>query len=106
MGFGRMLGAVGLAIRKAIPWVLRAIGWSLSAALAALGVIFISIPQGVSRLTDRWVREAMFNGFPADYYPFLRAGIMVGAFLTILAGWIILAFITVFIVQAALQGLL
>ena len=106
MGVGRILGALAWGLRRAMPWILRVIVWSLSAALAALGVIFISIPQGVARLTDRWVREAMFNGFPADYYPFLRAGIMIGAFLTILAGWIILAFITVVLVQTALQGLL
>jgi hypothetical protein len=106
MGTDRLLGALSRTLWKATPWAVRVIGWSLSAALAALAVVFISIPQGVTRLTERWVREAMFHGFPADYYPFLRAGIMVGAFLTILGGWIVLAFITVFLVRAVLQGLL
>jgi len=88
-----------IGIRFIIPWVIRVVGFT--ARLVAMSVVslWVGVPTAVRRIANQWVGNAVTAGFPTEYDSFLYRTLCVVAFLVILAGWIIGAFITVWLVH-------
>jgi len=86
-------------VRLAFPWVRGAILFTLSLMATSALSLWIGVPQAVSRITDDWLDRAIVAGFPTEHDRTLYYIIWVLALSTIVAGWILLAYLTVFIVR-------
>jgi len=86
------------AVRALLPWVLRVLGWAASAALAALATLWVGIPTATRRATNHWMRQAQQAGIPIQYQDPLYYVVMVAVGVALVLGWVMLAFVTVWLV--------
>lgn len=82
-----------------VPWVMRSIGFTINLMWSALASLYVGVPQATKRIADEWVNRAIASGFPTIWDRRLFYTIRILAFLTIVAGWILLSFLTVWIVR-------
>lgn len=85
-------------VLHSIPWVLRALFFMLLLVATSVGSLWVGVPYSVKVLADEWVKRAIKAGFPPAWERSLRYGVSALAFLTLVAGWTVLAFTAVFIV--------
>jgi hypothetical protein len=88
-----------IILRFVIPLIFRLILFSLKLALMAFVSIWSGIPQATRRIADEWVIRAAIRKVPSEmetplYYIFRGL-----AFLSIVAGWVVLSFLTVWAVN-------
>lgn len=95
----RLLRLIWFVIRLITPWVVRILIFALMLVLTALGSIRFGIPKTVDVIASDWVQRALNVGFPTLWERNLYFVFLVLAYATVIAGWIVLAFITVFIVK-------
>jgi len=82
-------------VRFILPWVIRAIGALLWTAFVALSNNIRAMPGTIERMANEWRRRAFAAGFPTEYDTILYYVLCVAAFITIVVGWIVQAFLTV-----------
>lgn len=90
---------VWFAIRLATPWLLRVFMSAILLSLTAVASFWIGIPNAAGQIADNWLDRAVRAGWPTLWDRQLRRVFLVVAFMTIVLGWIVLSFITVFIVK-------
>ncbi len=88
-----------LILRLIIPWIIKVLGWMLTLATTSLASIWVGVPMAVTRIAERWVEEANAIGFPERYNGYVYYPSVVVATSTLILGWVILAFITVFLIK-------
>ena len=86
-----------IGVRLIFPWIVRVFGWMISLALTAGASLWVGVPNAVRKVADHWVDRAVIAGFPTEYDSLLFYTVSVVAFLNIIAGWILLAFGTVYL---------
>lgn len=86
-------------LQMVIPWVFRSIGFTLNLMWTALSSLWVGVPQALNRIADEWIGRAIASGFPTIWDKKLYYTIKVMAFITIVVGWILLSFFTVWIVK-------
>ena len=83
-----------------IPWVFKALIFMLMLVATAVGSLWAGIPNTMKIMADEWVQRAIKAGFPPAWEKQLQCGVSVLAFLTLIAGWTVLAFTAIFIVRS------
>jgi len=86
-------------LQMIIPWVLRSIGFTLKLMLTAISSLWVGVPQATHRIADEWIDRAVAAGFPTIWDRKLYYTIRIVAFITIVVGWVLLSFVTVWIVK-------
>jgi len=95
---------------KLLTWILRGIGfvlpWLLRVAWTAVKTMVLSlvsiwrgIPGATQDIADEWLRNASVAGFPTEYDQWLYSGAQAIALIIIVIGWILWAFLTVFLIN-------
>ncbi len=82
-----------------IPWIWRFIRLAFFLAITSISSIYVGVPTAVKRIADNWIEQATAAGLTLGYYPALRSGAMVVASITLILGWLVLASLTVWIVN-------
>lgn len=82
-----------------IPWVVRSIGFTINLMWTAIASLWVGVPQATHRIADEWISRAVAAGFPTIWDRKLYYTIRIVAFLTIVVGWILSSFVTVWIVK-------
>jgi hypothetical protein len=90
--------AVIFAVRISTPWVLRVMWATIKFSLIALASIWSGIPSAADKIATEWQRRAIYAGYPTVWDRQIYFVFYVIALMTIFTGWVILSFITVFIV--------
>ncbi|MCI0563787.1 MAG: hypothetical protein MN733_35380 [Nitrososphaera sp.] len=77
------------------PGVVRAIGFTLDLMLVALGAVWSGIPRATDVIANKTLDKAVLSGVPTIYDRTVYTIARIVAVLTIVAGWILLAHLTV-----------
>ncbi|HWQ04618.1 MAG TPA: hypothetical protein VN452_04610 [Longilinea sp.] len=94
-----MVRVILRGIRFITPWLLRILWATLNVVGTAIASLWVGVPTATRRIAERWVEIAVTAGFPTEFdQPLYFMGRFV-AFLTIVAGWIATAYITVFLLR-------
>lgn len=98
----RVISNLWFGVRLAWPWVwgvLTATLWTVILTVASIGT---GIPPAVRTISEEWLNRAIDAGFPTIWERQLRFVLRSLVVLTMLFGWIVLSYMTVFIVEAIL----
>jgi hypothetical protein len=90
---------VSLFLRYVVPIIFRTIVFTLQLAGTAFLAVASGVPQATKRIANHWLQRAVIAGVDAEFDTPLYYILVVVAFLTILAGWIIMSYATVWIVN-------
>lgn len=82
-----------------VPWVIRAILHTISLLLTGGAGFWTGVPGVTRTIADEWTKRACEIGFPSQYDSALYRILQVAAFATFLVGWILLSYVTVWIVN-------
>ena len=82
-----------------LPWVGRIIIFMVSFILTSVFGFWSCVPSIVERIANDWLDRAVVAGFPTQWDRQLFFSFRFLAFVMILLGWVILSFITVWIVN-------
>lgn len=94
-----LINQVWFAIRLATPWIIRVFTYTLWLVLITTVSFWVGIPNAVSQIADEWLDRAVHAGFPTLWDSRLRRIFLVVGYGTIALGWIVLSFMTVFMVR-------
>jgi hypothetical protein len=87
------------AVKQALPWVWKAFVFTLQLVILTVAAVWSGIPLSARKIANDWSNEAFFAGFPTQWDRQLYYVLLVLAYITILAGWVVLSFTTVWIVN-------
>ena len=82
-----------------IPVITGFVGFILALMWTAAMSIWVGVPQATDRIAAEWERRILARGYSPIWNQGAYNMIRAIAFLTIVAGWILLAYATVFIVK-------
>jgi len=82
------------AIKAIVPWVIRAIAGIFWSMMVAASSIFVGIPPSLDRIATTWQTRAFIAGFPTEFDRPLYYTLYVFAAITVIFGWILLAYLT------------
>jgi hypothetical protein len=85
--------------RLATPWIWGAFVFTLSLVTTTAISIWVGVPTAVDRIANEWLDRAVIAGFPTQWDRQLYYILWALGLITVVAGWIILSFITVGIVH-------
>jgi len=81
-----------------LPWLFRA-AWSAILLMATtLAAIWSGIPGSVEAIASEWLEDATLAGFPTQYDRWLFVAAETVALIVIFMGWVLLSYLTVFII--------
>jgi hypothetical protein len=86
-------------VQMAAPWVLRLIWASLASTFFAMVAFWKDVPATANRLADYWLQKAIIAGWSTLHTSELRSVLLSCAYLSIIFGWVIMSFMTVYIVN-------
>ena len=89
-------------IRFAWPGIRGVFTATLWTVILTVASIWSGIPPAVRTISEEWLQRAIRAGFPTIWESRLRFVLRSLVILTMLFGWIVLSFMTVFIVEAIL----
>jgi hypothetical protein len=95
----RLLGITWFVVRILAPWITQLTIWALVITTTAIASVRMGIPTTITKIADEWLERALHAGFPPLWAEYLYYPLLTIAFFTVLAGWILLSFIAVFIVN-------
>ena len=98
----RIIRLILIAIRLLTPWMLRFIWWGIVFAVMALRAILSGILPTVRRIAEIWTDRAIRSGLFTIYDRIIYTIACVVAFGCIIVGWVILSFITTWVVGVIL----
>lgn len=99
---GRVMMQAYFAIRFlqiVVPWIVRPIRTALMWMLVSMSAFWVGVSQATHQMAEEGMRRATEAGVPTIWNRQMYYAIRVVAFLTILVGWIVQSFITVWIVK-------
>ena len=82
-------------IRLAIPWIIRTLDYLIRMVVTAVSALWLGIPFTTNRLADIWTKRLVQAGISNQYEEKMYSFFVGLATAIVIAGWIILAFITV-----------
>lgn len=95
----RIMQLAWFTVRLATPWIVRVFTYTVWLILITVASFWVGIPNAVKEIADNWLDRAVHTGWPTQWDRQLYEILWGIAFLTIVAGWVVLAFTTVFIVR-------
>jgi hypothetical protein len=100
----RIIRIIFTTIRLMTPWIVRGLMFTIRLVVLTVASLRIGFPQAADMIADEWLDRADAAGFPSRYANQLYNALWVTAMITIIAGWIVLSYMTVFLI--ALIGLI
>ena len=97
--FRQLVRVIANILRVIFPWILRFLRMMFFLAITSLASIWVGVPTAVNRISDNWVSEATKAGLPDKYQRILLYTGRVIASITLVLGWLVLASLTVFILN-------
>lgn len=94
-----MVRVIFRAIRFLFPWLLRILWATITLIGTAFASLWIGVPTATRRIAEGWVDQAVKSGFPTELDRTLYFLGRFSSFLVIVAGWIILSYITVWLIN-------
>lgn len=95
--FIRISEYVTRVIRFFVPWVARAFLFILGIIATGVITFWSGVPSRVDRIANEWLDRAVLAGFPTEWDRPLYYTLWVLGLIMVIAGWVILSFITVWI---------
>lgn len=86
-------------VRLSWPWARGAVFITLKLMTTSIISLWIGVPTAVSRIADDWLDRAFIAGFPTQWDRHLYYLIWAVALITVIIGWILTAYITVWLVN-------
>jgi hypothetical protein len=99
---GRIIKWVYLFIKFTTPWVFRTLGATIRLVFLTITSIWVGIPTAVRRIAAEWTKAAMRAGVHSQFDTYIYYCLCFVASVTILAGWIVTAYLTVWLIQMIL----
>ena len=99
----RLAWWIGLIFRFVVPIIFRAIFFTLHLALTAFLAVVSGIPAATTRIANHWLLQFVLAGGDGEFDTPLYYVLKVVAFLTILAGWVVLSYITTWLISMIFQ---
>ena len=97
---GRMIGLLLRFIWRILPHALRLAWEIIKIMMVTLIANFRGWRETADQLADKWTEEVIRkNVFVINYDKYLRPVFRVWAYLIMITGWILLSYLTVFIVK-------
>ncbi len=88
-----------VVFRFIIPFTIRVFRMALNMTSAALASIWVGVPTAVTRIANQWVGLGREFGIPEKYDGLIFYPVCVVATIALFLGWLVMAYITVLIVQ-------
>lgn len=98
----RLIHSTIFVVRLAWPGVRGVIEATLWMVILTVASIWSGIPPAVRTISEQWLQAAIKAGFPTIWESRLRFILRLLVILTMLFGWIVLSYTTVFIVETIL----
>ena len=98
----RVIQNIWIFVRLAWPGVWGVLTATVNAVVLTLVSIGTGVPQAVKTISEEYLQRAIAAGFPTIWERQLRFILRMLVILTMLFGWIVLSFMTVFMVEAIL----
>jgi len=81
-----------------LPWLFRVVWSAILLMATTLAAIWSGIPRSVEAIANEWVANATLAGFPTQYDRWLLVAAEAVALIVIFMGWVLLSYLTVFII--------
>lgn len=81
-----------------VRYFFRALWFGLTLMLGSVIAIARGVPSTVRDIADDWILRAIEAGVPTRHAPVIHRTVQVVATIAIIFGWLLLAYLTVFIV--------
>jgi hypothetical protein len=94
-----LLAMAWFLVKMATPLILKLCWAAVSFTLMSLAAFWSGIPTAANQIADYWLEEAIKAGWSTLYDRQLRAVLLVLAYAGLVGGWLLSAFMTVFIVR-------
>lgn len=98
----RLIQNIIFFVRLAWPGIRGVLTATLWTVILTVASTWSGIPPAVRTISEEWLRRAIEAGFPTIWENRLRFILRSLVILTMLFGWIVMSFMTVFIVRAIL----
>ena len=102
INFLRLTQLTYRALRVVLPWIGRVILFMASFILMSVFAFWTGVPQTTERIANEWLDRAVAAGFPTVWDRRMYFTFRVVAFAMIVLGWVILSYITVWLVHLIL----
>ncbi len=99
INFLTLMQLIARALRFFLPWVGRILMFMAGFILTSVISFWSGVPSMVERIANEWLDRAVAAGFPTQWDRRLYFTFYYLAFLMVVFGWVILSFITVWIVN-------
>lgn len=99
INFLTLMQLISKALRFFLPWVGRIIMFMVGFILTSVISFWGGVPVMVDRIANEWLDRAVVAGFPTQWDRNLFFTFKILAFAMILLGWIMLSFLTVWILD-------
>ena len=88
----------------AAPWVLKITIFMTQTICLAVAAFWLGVPNGVERIVTDWMGRVVAAGFTTEYDTPLYYLFKVIAYAMILVGWVLFAYLTVWVTWRLLAG--
>ena len=97
--FLRIVALAGFISRTVFPVIGNVILFALRLIAMAVISLWIGVPNAVENIANEWLDRAVIAGFPTQWDKQLYYSLWFIGLVTIVIGWVIFSFITVWIVK-------
>ena len=97
--FIRIFDYITRVIRFFVPWVARAFMFFVVLIATSVLTFWSGVPRRVDQIANEWLDRAVLAGFPTEWDSHLYHVLWALGLLMVIVGWVILSFITVWIVH-------
>jgi hypothetical protein len=97
-GIVRLIAKLIFALGKIMPWVWKVFVQMVKLVILAQVNYWRNIPHTTFKIANEWVARAGLAGFPSEYDNHLYWIARIVAILVLTAGWILNAFVTVWLI--------
>jgi hypothetical protein len=99
INFLTLMELIAKALRFFLPWIGRIIIFMVSFILTSVVSFWGGVPATANSIANEWLDRAVAAGFPTQWDGRLYFTFYYLALLMVVVGWVVLSFITVWIVN-------
>lgn len=99
INFFRLINQIRLFLRWSLPYVWQVIGFGLGLVVSAFFTFWSGVPYNVDLMAREWRDRALMTNIPNQWDKELLFLLKIVGWVSVIVGWVILSYITVFLVQ-------
>ena len=81
-----------------LPWLFKIIWAAIMFMATTIAALWSGIPGSVEAIADEWLKDYSVAGYPSRYDVYLHIAADALALIVIFIGWVLLSYLTVFII--------